>query len=1229
MAGSLGGRGYHVLQSNLQRSKLATAELILEAGNRRAAFALVQEPYIGAVGEMRTYPGVRVVQCCNRAADRVIKAAILVFDEQIDVIQCPTLTTENIAVAKLRTSAWEVVVMSIYLEGDKAIEPYGLHIAKVVEEIGRGNVVLGGDVNAWNTWWGSRDIDERGEEMAALLEELDLQILNQGTEPTFDTYRGGVRYTSNVDITACSSNILGCVSGWRVAADVTCSDHAAVLFELKIEKAKGIDIKSATRKFNTKKANWSQFHAKLAQNWEVNNINKEVVEKLDNTEDLEKIVGEITQSITQVCTEMMPLVKKNRQTKLPWWSEQLATLKKEVLRKKRRISSAGPSRRKWVVDQYLKAKEEYLVEAQMAQTASWKEFCSKQDRETMWDGIYRVIGRTATRHEDVPLVVNGKQLDGEESARLLAETFYPEDRLEGDNPDHQQTRAVAESVNVAEHDESWDPPFTSEELRWSAASFSPKKAPGLDGFTADICSAAICRDPDLFLAIFNKCLSLSCFPTMWKEAVVVVLRKSGKADYTHPKSYRPIGLLPVLGKILEKMMMRRIRWQILPGMSEKQYGFTPQRSTEDSLYVMMQYIKQKLKEKKLIVIVSLDIEGAFDSAWWPAVRCRLAETGCSPNLRRLVDSYLKQRKIRIRYAGTECERNTTKGCVQGSIGGPTFWNLLLDPLLKDIEGMGEHVQAFADDIVLIVSGNTGSEVQGRANAVLSHVWGWGVKNKLKFAPQKTQAMVVTNKLRFDTPALVMGGECVGLSHEIKILGLTVDNRLTFNAHVSNVCRKALNLYKQLARAAKIHWGLGPEIVRTIYLAVVEPVILYAASAWAPAAHKICVQKQLNAVQRGFVQKIVKAYRTVSLNSALILAGLLPLDLRIQEAASLFEIKRGHSQRVLGDREVEKRVAYKDTPHPAQHARLTFENMVDVAEGTQLESGTIRIYTDGSKIQGKVGAALSVWEGNVEVKSQKLKLESFCSVYQAELLALEKATKLAVESRTEKCNIYSDSRSALETIVDNVSLHPLAERTRTNLQTAQIHGKIVNLFWVKAHVGVEGNERADALAKGAALGLKKRPDYDLCPVSFVKRQIRLDTLDEWNRRYKEGTTASGTKIFFPDAVEAYRITRKIKVDHVLAQVITGHGGFSEYLYRFKCKENSSCICDPKKEESIVHAIVECPVFGSQRQDLEIEIGMEIKKESIYEIISGTENKRSKFLEYCRKIAMKIIKRNKTK
>lgn len=77
----------------------------------------------------------------------------------------------------------------------------------------------------------------------------------------------------------------------------------------------------------------------------------------------------------------------------------------------------------------------------------------------------------------------------------------------------------------------------------------------------------------------------------------------------------------------------------------------------------------------------------------------------------------------------------------------------------------------------------------------------------------------------------MGGVPIGMSNEVKILGQTIDEKLTFNTHVANVCKKAANVYKQLSHAARVSWGLHPDIIR---IANVEPVITYSASVWALA-----------------------------------------------------------------------------------------------------------------------------------------------------------------------------------------------------------------------------------------------------------------------------------------------------------------------------------------------------------------------------------------------------------
>lgn len=334
-------------------------------------------------------------------------------------------------------------------------------------------------------------------------------------------------------------------------------------------------------------------------------------------------------------------------------------------------------------------------------------------------------------------------------------------------------------------------------------------------------------------------------------------------------------------------------------------------------------------------------------------------------------------------------------------------------------------------------------------------------------------MTITRKLKFDTPHLRMGGIDIHNTREIKILGVTIDDKLTYNNHVANTCRKVIGIYKQLARAAKASWGLHPEVVRTIYVAVVEPIVLYGASVWGSAAEKIGVRKQLSTMERGFAQKMCRAYHTVSLNSALVLAGVLPLDLRIREAASLYRIKKGTAVPGLGDREIERPTPAIEAPHPARISQMeliTLRNQDDVDANS---SCAVKIFTDGSKMDGKVGAALSMWEGDTETKTIKLCLPSYCTVYQAELLAICVATRKIKDHKANTFAIYSDSMSALQTVINTGTFHPLATETRENISYITQQNKALSLFWIKAHVGLKGNERADHLAKEAAIASTKR------------------------------------------------------------------------------------------------------------------------------------------------------------
>lgn len=126
-----------------------------------------------------------------------------------------------------------------------------------------------------------------------------------------------------------------------------------------------------------------------------------------------------------------------------------------------------------MVKEYLDAFEDYKKKA--AQTGSWREFCSAQDRESLLDGIYRVLRKTKRRREEVLLVdTSGRTLNPQESAELLANTLFPSDSTDAESEYQRAKRAETEGISPAalRRLSADDPPFTREEVMQVIKEFS-------------------------------------------------------------------------------------------------------------------------------------------------------------------------------------------------------------------------------------------------------------------------------------------------------------------------------------------------------------------------------------------------------------------------------------------------------------------------------------------------------------------------------------------------------------------------------------------------------------------------------------------------------------------------------------------------------------------------------------------------------------------------------------
>ncbi|KAM3966311.1 LOW QUALITY PROTEIN: uncharacterized protein ACR2FA_012615 [Aphomia sociella] len=201
--------------------------------------------------------------------------------------------------------------------------------------------------------------------------------------------------------------------------------------------------------------------------------------------------------------------------------------------------------------------------------------------------------------------------------------------------------------------------------------------------------------------IMNRCLELAYFPKLWKQAFIKAIPKSNRTDYSNLSSFRPIGLLNLFGKLRKKLMNKRLIYDMTANSTSnhKQFGFKEQTSTVDAIRNALNTIYAAKHKRKHAIAISLDIIAAFDYAWWPAILTHLKRINCPLNIYELTKSYHQDCTVIMQFDNETATKTLTRGCIQGSVYGPTFWNLTLDELLETQRPDQCHLQAFADDPV--------------------------------------------------------------------------------------------------------------------------------------------------------------------------------------------------------------------------------------------------------------------------------------------------------------------------------------------------------------------------------------------------------------------------------------------------------------------------------------------------------------------------------------------------
>lgn len=762
-----------------------------------------------------------------------------------------------------------------------------------------------------------------------------------------------------------------------------------------------------------------------------------------------------------------------------------------------------------------------------------------------------------------------------------------------------------DSPAVAPRTLPWGPIHPDE--AYAATCQTLSTTPGLDEITASAIKVAWPVLGPRITTLFQHCLNAGVHPTVFKAARTVAIPKPGKRDRSLPKAYRPIALLPCLGKALERLIAKRMAFLALEHrvLARDQCSAIPRHSTIDLTTALYSDITDAWARHQVAGMVTIDVQGAFDSVLSGRLALRLRQQGWPNQLVHWVLSFLSGRTTQITLDGYTSEVFPLLcGLPQGSPVSPILFLLYIEPAIS----LSPARFGFADDGCLLAFGNTLADVRAGLQKALDLTLQWGRENAVTFEAEKTELQYFSPGRRKEPELPIVAGDLIVQPNKVtRWLGLFFDRSLRFKEHLRRVSIRARAATDHIKRLVGCSYGTEAALLRQAIQGTALATLFYGAETWfnnrTPIANLSTVQKAINRAARA----VLPVYCTTPIPALLRETGWAPAVAWLERIHDRYAARTAvadltHPVRARWGRPairwIRRRQALQATPpqrfppwEPFDRARarqaiaavgrrtaqaLTGREATNkwLAERPLLD---LTVYSDGALRDGRAGAGFCVLRGpTTQVASGAVGLGQLAVVYDAEVLAAVLGLTAALNNpcaqyATDVTVCLDNEEAAIRLFAGRPTATSAPEfaafaalRTRWTSRPLAGPGRPgeVKIRWVAGHTGVPGNDRADELAGQACTSPTDRTKATRAAAAILA-EARYEASFQ---RYWEGcaparyqTLGIKARAHMPPEL---RLPRAV-LGHLLA-ARSGHGDFADYHERFDHEDALlTCSCGARK------------------------------------------------------------------